>query len=94
MQLSLYLKEGDNLRLLQVPQYVVKDLLRDRLSKSELNRIDRFAEKVDTPDTFKAGTAVIDFSTKTADCYQCKINIADLEPTWNVRVVSMTLENY
>lgn len=60
MELTLYLKEGDALRSLIVPTYVVKDLLRDRLSKSELDRIDRFAKKTSNQNIFKAGSVVVD----------------------------------
>lgn len=94
MQLSLYLKEGEQFRVLQVPQYVVKDLLRDRLSNSELNRINRLAEKIDSPNMFKAGSVVVDFSTKSAQCFQAGLNMDYLEPTWNVQIVPMTLQNY
>lgn len=94
MQLSLYLKEGEQFRVLEVPQYVVKDLLRDRLSNSELNRINRLAERIEPPNMFKAGSVVVDFSTKSAFCYQTGLNISDLEPTWDVHIVQMTLENY
>ncbi len=94
MNLHLYLKEENQFRFLEVPSYVVKDLLRDRLSSSELARIDRFAEKVDTPDVFKAGSVVVDFSKKTAECFQAGLNIPSLEPTWDVRIERMKLENY
>jgi len=94
MELSLYIKDGEKLKVLKVPHYVVKDLVRDRLSKSEIDRIHRFAEKTKTPKTFRSGSVVVDFSSRTAQCFQVGLNIADLEPTWDVKVEEVTLENY
>ncbi|MBI4738485.1 hypothetical protein HY772_02805 [Candidatus Woesearchaeota archaeon] len=70
MDWNLYVKEGDQLKLLKVPLYVVKDLLRDRLSKSEINRIHRFSDPTQTPSFFQPGSVVVDFSTRTAQCFQ------------------------
>ena len=94
MDLNLYVKEGEGLKVLKVPQYVVKDLIRDRLSKSEIDRIHRFAEKTKTPEVFKPGSVVVNFSSKTATCFQARLNIEDLEPTWDVKVEKVGLENY
>ena len=94
MDVSLYLKEESGLRVLKVPTYVVKDLLRDRLSKSELDRINRFAEKVSTPEVFKAGSVVVDFSHKVAQCFNAKLNLSSLDPTWDVQVEKVGLGNY
>lgn len=94
MELSLYLKEGEQFRVLKVPLYVIRDLLRDRLSKGELDRINRFAEKTTVSGKFKSGSVVVDFSNKTASCYNAKINISNLEPTWNVELEKVTLGNY
>lgn len=94
MELTLYLKDHDQLRSLKVPVYVIKDLLRDRLSESELNRINRFAEVIESPESFKAGSVVAEISTKTAFCYQAGLNLDYLEPTWNVQIKDMTLLNY
>ena len=94
MDLSLYVKEGENLKLLKVPQFVVKDLLRDRLTNSEIARIHRAAEKTKKPAVFKAGSVVVDFEHKTAQCFQAKLNLEYLEPTWKVQVEEMGLENY
>lgn len=94
MELTLYLKEGEALRSLTVPTYVVKDILRDRLSKSERDRIDRFAKETAHPDVFKAGSVVVDFSTKSACCYQAGLNIEFLEPTWNVEIAQMKATKY
>lgn len=94
MDVSLYLKEGNGLRVLKVPAYVVRDLLRDRLSKSELDRINRFAEKTSVPEVFKPGSVVVDFSNKVAQCFNAKINVSNLEPTWDVQVEKVTLGNY
>lgn len=85
MDLKLYVKEENELKFLEVPVYVIKDLLRDRLSESEIKRIHRFAEKIKTPVQFKPGSVVVDFSNKTAQCFQSGLNIADLEPSWNVK---------
>ncbi len=94
MDLSLYLKEDGGLKVLKVPPYVVKDLLRDRLSNSEINRIHRLAEKTKNLAVFKPGSVVIDFNTRTAQCFQARIDVEDLEPTWKVEVEKVTLENY
>lgn len=94
MELTLYLKEQDQFRSLKVPLYVIKDLLRDRLSQSELSRVDRLAEKTQIPEAFKAGSVVVDFSTKTAFCYQAGLNLDYLEPTWKVQIKDMNLLNY
>lgn len=80
----LYVKEGEQVKKVKVPLYVVKDLLRDRLSQSELNRIHRFAEPAKTPKHFNAGSVVVDFSTKTAMCFETGLNMEDLEPTWKI----------
>ena len=94
MELSLYVKEGEGLKVLKVPQYVVKDLLRDRLSKSELNRINRLAEKTPEPKVFKSKSVIVDFSSKTARCFDARLNLEHLEPTWNVQTEKVTLGNY
>ena len=94
MDVNLYVKEGEGLKLLKVPKYVVRDLLRDRLGKSELNRISRFAEKTKVPDKFKPGSVVIDFSKKTAKCFQAGLDLKNLEPTWDVEVEKVGLGNY
>ncbi|MDP3698003.1 MAG: hypothetical protein Q8R47_00295 [Nanoarchaeota archaeon] len=94
MDVTLYVKEGGALKVLKVPVYVVRDLLRDRLGQSELNRINRFAEKSATPKVFKPGSVVVDFSNKTATCFQAGLNLKYLEPTWKVNVEKVTLENY
>ena len=94
MDVTLYVKEGGDLKVLKVPTYVVRDLLRDRLSSSELNRINRFAEKTDTPGTFKPGSVLVDFSNKTATCFQAGLNLKYLEPTWKVNAEKVTLDNY
>jgi len=94
MDVDLYIKEGEKLRTLKVPAYVVKDLLRDRLSQSELNRINKLAEKTQVQGTFKQGSVVVDFSKKTAQCFNAKINWHNLEPTWDVTVEKVTLGNY
>ena len=80
--------------MVAVPPYVVKDLLRDRLSNSEISRIHRLAEKTKNPAVFKPGSVVVDFNTKTAQCFQAKLNLEYLEPTWKVQVEEMGLENY
>lgn len=94
MELNLYLKEGEQLKVLKVPPYVVKDLIRDRLSESEIGRIHRFAEETKKPDVFAPGSVVVDFSHKTAQCFQSGLNILLLDPTWNVKVEKVTLVNY
>lgn len=94
MELSLYLKEGEQFRVLKVPLYVIRDLLRDRLSKGELDRINRFAEKTIVLGKFKSGSVVVDFSKRKAFCYNAKLNLPDLEPTWNVELEKVTLGNY
>lgn len=94
MELTLYVKEGEQLKALQVPVYVVRDLLRDRLSQSEINRIHRFADPVQQPDVFKPGSVVVDFSTKSAQCFQAGLRLQHLEPTWDVQSEKVTLENY
>ena len=94
MELDLYVKEGETLKVLKVPQSIIKDLIRDRLSQSEIARIHRLAEATKIPQTFKTGSVIIDFSTKTAQCFQARLNLNMLEPTWNVINEEMTLENY
>lgn len=94
MDLSLYVKEGEGVKLLKVPKYVVRDLLRDRLSKGEIDRINRLAEKIDMPQKFKAGSVIIDFNTKTAQCFQAGLDIKNLEPTWDLSIEPVGLENY
>ncbi|MDP3733790.1 MAG: hypothetical protein Q8R37_01045 [Nanoarchaeota archaeon] len=94
MDVTLYVKEDGTLKVLKVPVYVVKDLLRDRLGQSELKRINRFAEKIKAPDAFKPGSVVVDFSNKTATCFQAGLNIKHLEPTWEVSTEEVTLVNY
>ena len=88
------LKRGRTTEFLKVPAYVVKDLLRDRLSLSEINRINRFAENVESPQSFRPGSVVVDFSKKTAHCFQAGMVIRDLEPTGDVTVEQITLDNY
>jgi len=94
MDLNLFIKEGDKLRSLKVPTYVVKNLLRDRLSKSELERIDRLAEDTQPPKNFIPGSIIVDFATKTAESYQAGINFEDLDPTWTVKQQKLTLQSY
>ena len=94
MELNLYIKEGEQLKLIKVPAYVVKNLLRDRLSSSELDRIHRLAKPVEIPNNFKAGSVIANFTLKTAECYQTKIDIASIDATWEVNENKMTLQNY
>ncbi len=94
MELNLYIKEGEQLKLLKVPAYVVKNLLKDRLSQSELDRINRFCVPIEKPNFFSAGSVVVDFSNKTAKCFQAGLKIEYLEPTWDVKVETMSLNNY
>lgn len=90
----MYVKEGRELKILKVPTYVVRDLLRDRLGNKDIDRIHRFAERTTAPDVFKPGSVVVDFSSKTATCFQAGLNLKYLEPTWKVNVEEVTLENY
>ncbi|MEK6928285.1 MAG: hypothetical protein AABX11_07675 [Nanoarchaeota archaeon] len=94
MELNLYIKDGADYRLLKVPSFIVRNLVCDRLSKSELDRINRFAEKTRKPEIFKAGSIVIDFKAKTAECFQIGLRLGDIEPTWNIEEKEMTLFNY
>lgn len=84
MDLQLYVKEGEQLKVLKVPEYVVKDLLRDRLSESELNRIRRVGEITKQPRMFKSGSVFADFDLKLARCFNAKINLEFLETKWKV----------
>lgn len=94
MELNLYIREGEDYKLLRVPAFVIKNLLCDRLSKSELDRINRFAEKIRKPEMFKAGSVVINFETKTAECFQSGLRLSDIEPAWSVEDKNMNLLNY
>ncbi|HII64647.1 TPA: hypothetical protein HA280_03945, partial [Candidatus Woesearchaeota archaeon] len=53
MQISLYVEENERLKMLRVPHVVAKDLVRDRLSESEIGRIHRLASPVRRPQAFK-----------------------------------------
>lgn len=94
MDLQLFIKEGSNFKVLKVPPYVVKNLLRDRLSQSELDRIHRLAEPIDMPQIFKTGSVIVDFNSKTAECYQTKIDLTSIEPTWSITEQKITLDHY
>ena len=94
MDVNLYVKEGKQVKMLKVPQYVIRDLLRDRLSNSEINRIHRLGEKTTMPEVFKAGSVVADFSSRTAQCFQTGLDVKNLEPTWSVSVEKVGLGNY
>lgn len=94
MELALYIKEGETYRHLAVPLYVIRDLVRDRLSQSELDRIHRLAQAVERPSQFKAGSILVDFSAKKAVCFQAGLNVKELEPTWDVKTEKMGLFNY
>ena len=94
VELALYIKEGEGYKHLLVPLYVVRDLVRDRLSDSELDRIRRLAQTVEKPEQFKAGSVLIDFSERKAVCFQAGLNVKDLEPTWTVEINQMSLDNY
>jgi len=94
VDLALYIKEGDGYKHLLVPLYVVKDLIRDRLSQNEVDRIHRLARGVKVPKQFKANSVVVDFDARIAQCYQVGLNLSDLEPTWSVTHETMTLKNY
>ena len=52
------------------------------------------AEKTNPPAMFKAGSVVIDFSNRTAQCFKAGLNLEYLEPTWKVQAQKVTLENY
>ncbi len=96
VELLLYLKEGNGkFRVLKVPIYVVKDLIRDRLGKSEIERIHRLAEPTAiTPENFGPGSVIVDFPARSAQCFQTGLNIEDLEPTWNVTTEKPTFDSY
>lgn len=85
VELLLYLREEKGkFKVLKVPIYVVKDLIRDRLGKSEIERIHRLAEPTSPPEAFGPGSVVVDFPAKSAQYFQTGLKIEDLEPTWNV----------
>ncbi len=94
MEVALFIKEEENYRKLSVPLYVVRDLLRDRLSKSEISRILRLSSSAKLPEKMSSGSVVVDFSNRNARCFQANLGIEDLEPTWNVNVEKTTLLNY
>jgi len=93
VELDLYVKDEDRYKQLRIPLSILKDLLRDRLTTAELERIWRLAQPV-AVETFKSGSVVLDFATKSATCYNAKINLEMLEPTWNVKNERLTLANY
>jgi hypothetical protein len=92
MSVVLVLQEKNGLRKLSVPVYVMKNLLRDRLSASELDRINRLAEPY-ANDGPTAGSVWVDMNAKTAKCFT-RLDVDELEPTWNVTVENVTLKNY
>lgn len=96
VDLLLYLKEenGNKFRVLKVPIYVVKDLIRDRLGKSEIERIHRLAEPTSPPKAFGPGSVVVDFPAKRVQCFQTGLKLEDLEPTWNVTSEKPTFDSY
>ena len=94
MDVNLYVKEGKHVKVLKVPKYVVRDLLRDRLSNSEIARIHRLGEKTQMPTVFKAGSVIADFDARTAHCFQAGLDVKNLELTWNVSVEKVGLRNY
>ena len=94
MQISLYVEENERLKMLRVPHVVAKDLVRDRLSESEIGRIHRLASPVRRPQAFKAGRILGNFSQRTARCYDAKLNLPADEPTWTLISEKLTLENY
>ncbi|MEK6968407.1 MAG: hypothetical protein AABX51_07305 [Nanoarchaeota archaeon] len=94
MDLQLFIKNGTSYKVLKVPSYVVKNLLRDRLSSSELERIHRLAGPTEIPNPIKPGSLIVDFALKKAVCYQTKLDITSIEPTWAVKIEEVTLKNY
>jgi len=94
MEVSLYFKEGDDYKHLAVPLYVVRDLLRDRLSKSEMDRIFRLSTSIKLPEKMNTGSVIVDFSKKQAKCFQAGLKVEDLEPTWKVNIEKTNLLNY
>lgn len=94
MDVALFIKDGDAYRQLSVPLYVVRDLLRDRLSKCEIDRIRRLSSSAQLPNKLSSGSVVVDFSNRDARCFQANLGMEDLEPTWNVHVEKTTLKNY
>lgn len=94
MEVSLYLKDGDDYKHLAVPLYVVRDMVRDRLSKSEIDRIFRLSSSIKLPEKLSSGSVIADFSKKQARCFQAGLGVEDLEPTWKVQVEKTTLMNY
>jgi hypothetical protein len=94
MDLSLYLKDGDDYKQLSVPLYVVRDLLRDRLSKSEIDRLFRLSTATELPEKIDTGSVIVDFSKKQARCFQAGLGVDDLEPTWKVQIEKKNLLSY
>ena len=94
MDVSLYIKEGEKLKMLKVPKYVVRDLLRDRLSNSDIERINDFSKIVSEPSEYPVGSVVIEFSSKKATCFRANIDLRHLEPTWNVENKEVGLMNW
>lgn len=96
-EVTIYIKEGSSFKQLKVPHQVFRDLVHDRLTEREINRIHRFADPCKAPDTFPPGSAVIDFEKKSALCIgpsAAGINLKYYEPTWNVTAEKVTLGNY
>ena len=94
MDVSLYIKEGEKLKMLKVPKYVVRDLLRDRLSNSDIERINDFSKIVSEPSEYPVGSVVIEFSSKKATCFRANIDLRHLEATWNVENKEVGLMNW
>ena len=94
MQISLYVEEKEHFKMLNVPHFVVKDLVRDRLSESEISRIHRLASPTKRPSAFKSGSVIVNFSEKTAWCFNTKLNLPSDEPTWTLISEKLTLANY
>ncbi|MFH1649222.1 MAG: hypothetical protein ABIA93_01610 [Candidatus Woesearchaeota archaeon] len=92
--LTLFVREGESLKAGVVPRYVVRDLLRDRLGEDEIARIHRFIKPVESSTVFQAGSVVVDFSKKQAECFDARIDVKYLEPTWDVKINNVTLANY
>ncbi len=94
MDVNLYIREEGKLKFLKVPKYVIRDLLRDRLGESMIDRIHRFCEEVSEPSEFPVGSVVVDFFLRKAICYKADIDLKYLEPTWNVESEKVGLMNY
>ena len=93
MQVHLFLSENGKYRTIDVPVNMARQLIEERIGKSELGRIEAYAQPIDQP-AFIPGSVVVDREAKTVHIYGNRLRADHLDTCWKVIQEKVTLKNF